>query len=388
MKRVRIRKIKYSGKKTPREKFDLGIDMREAYSFVNSKQEEIARAKRAGDLELAETIGKELVRLTEGRAVAIQTVATNRGARSSGMSDREFCTNNDYAQMLEELLVYVDHPEKYKATPLDRLYIPKKDGSMRPFSIPSYTDRCLQALYKLAMEPISEEWPIYLAMSSVPGAVGRTLNAIANPLTKYGYVVEIDIKGCFDNIDHDFIRQISPVVPGRILNEWLKCGYMERESDELMNTDKGVPQGGIISPLLTNLVLDGLEQSVRIAINSAKTGSSGSCFCRYADDMVIFTTTYRNAEIALEEVKRFLTIRGLEIKEAKTRITNFYDNSFIFLNYEFSLIFSQNRKRRVACISIPTDAVQKFKLKVKKELKDKNPLLSSITKVNSIYSPV
>jgi hypothetical protein len=136
--------------------------------------------------------------------------------------------------------------------------------------------------------------------------------------------------------------------------------------------------------LLTNLVLDGLEKSVRQAINSAKTGSSGSCFCRYADDMVIFTTTYRNAEIALEEVKRFLATRGLEIKEAKTRITNFYDQSFIFLNYEFSLILSQNRKRHVACISVPISAIQNFKVKIKKALAGKSYLSDDLKKVNSI----
>lgn len=83
MKRIRIkRKKQFSREKVKREKFEIGIDMREAHAFVNGKQEEIARAKRAGDLELAENIGEELVRSIEGRAVAIQLVSTNRGARS------------------------------------------------------------------------------------------------------------------------------------------------------------------------------------------------------------------------------------------------------------------------------------------------------------------
>jgi RNA-directed DNA polymerase len=111
------------------------------------------------------------------------------------------------------------------------------------------------------MEPIAEEMadlssygfrpirgtsspspPLWGGLRSKGRAVGRTLNAIANPLTKYGYVVEVDIKGCFDNIDHDFIKQISPVVPRHILNEWLNCGYMERESEDIIETNKGVPQ--------------------------------------------------------------------------------------------------------------------------------------------------
>jgi len=372
-----------------REKFDIGIDMREAHTWVLNKQEEIARAKRASDYELAKELGIELVRSFQGRAIATQIVSTNTGARSPGLSTESFSTNEDYNRMIEDLLNYVDSPGTYKATPLDRIYIPKKDGSPRPLSIPSYTDRCLQALYKLALEPISEEMADLSSYGFRPirgtsWAVGRTLNAIANPLTKYGYCVEIDIKGCFDNIDHAFLREVTPIIPGHILNEWLTCGYMERGSDELFPTERGVPQGGILSPLLTNLVLDGLEDTIKTTIEQAKTGSKGGQFCRYADDMVIFTTTYANAQIALEAVKSFLIKRGLQIKEAKTRIINIYENSFQFLSYEFSLIYSQNRKRRVACISIPTSAVRNFKNKIKKAIGKRRLLTDIIPELNAI----
>jgi group II intron reverse transcriptase/maturase len=354
----------------PREKFDLGYDMKEVHLWVLNKQEEIARAKRGGDLVLTEELGQELVLSDYGRVAAIQHVASNRGSRSPGLSVKEFRTNQDYADMMETLLNIVVSPEDYKCTPLDRIYIPKKDGRQRPLSIPSYTDRCLQALYKLALEPISEEVADvssygFRPIRGISWAVGRTLNAIANPLTKYGFVVEVDIMGCFDNISHDFILQTVPLIPKVILKEWLKCGYVERDDTKVYETKDGVPQGGIFSPLLSNLTLDGLEVHIRKRILMAKSGSLGSCFCRYADDMIVLTTTLHNANIALEAIKEFLAIRGLQVKDAKTRIRNIYESSFEFLGFQFSLVHRRNRKRKVARIGIPLSAIRNFRSKIK-----------------------
>lgn len=356
-------------KSSNRQKFDIGIDMKEAYAWVLGQQEKIARAKRTGDSTAAEELGQELVTNSYAQAVAVQTVATNRGARSPGLSIEGFCTNQDYKDMVDKLDTIVTYPEDYKATPLDRIYISKKDGRLRPISIPSYVDRCLQALYKLALEPISEELADlssygFRPIRSVSWAVGRTLNAMANPLTRYGFVVEVDIMGCFDNIDHDFIKQITPTIPKKILREWLSCGYVERGTKTVLPTEQGVPQGGILSPLLTNLTLDGLEDFIKSRIIAAKTGSIGSSFCRYADDMVIFVTTSQNAAIALDAVKEFLAIRGLQVKEAKTRITNLQESAFEFLGFEFSLVYRRNRKRKSAKVGIPTSAVRRFRDKI------------------------
>jgi len=363
--------------------------MNEVHSWVRNKQEEIARAKRAGDLILAERIGQELVNSTYGRVVAVQIVANNVGARSPGLSKEKFETNEDYSDMVENLLNIISYPEKYQATPLDRIYIPKKDGSKRPLSIPSYTDRCLQALYKLALEPISEETADlssygFRPIRSVSWAIARTLNGLANPLTKYSYVVEIDIKGCFDNINHDFVVQITPTIPKTILWKWLTCGYIERDDSALHETLVGVPQGGILSPLLTNITLDGLEEELKNEIRKAKTGSTGACFCRYADDMVLFTTTYRNAQIGLDIIKNFLKIRGLQVKEAKTRIVNIYESSFEFLGFEFSHVFRHNKKRAVARIGIPSSAVRKLRSKII-NIVDSNLILhNKIDKINAV----
>jgi RNA-directed DNA polymerase len=363
--------------------------MREAHKWIADQQELIARAKRSGDLWLAENLGRKLVSSTYAHAVAVQTVATNIGARSPGLSNHDFRTNSDYAKMVEKLHYIVHNPDKYQASPLDRIYILKKDGKLRPISIPSYTDRCLQALYKLALEPISEEMADlssygFRPIRGVSWAVGRSLNAIANPLTKYSFCVEVDIMGCFDNISHDFITQLIPLIPKDILKAWLTCGYMERGDEKVYDTDQGVPQGGILSPLLANLTLDGLENYIKDKIASAKTGSSGSCFCRYADDMIVLVTTYQNAVITLDAIKEFLKIRGLQVKEAKTRIINTHESSFEFVGFEFSFVYRRNRKRHTARVGIPPKAICKLRDKINTIFRSNKEFHMKIDEVNSV----
>jgi len=365
-------------KRFVRERFDVGIDMKEAQLWLLDKQEEIARAKRVGDISKAEEIASALVIDQKAQAVAVQIVATNIGARSPGLSKEGFNTVSDYLKMMETLSTIVNDPSSYKATPLDRLYIAKKDGRQRPLSIPSYTDRCLQALYKLALEPVSEEIADMSSYGFRPirgtsWAVGRVLNHLANRLANYGYVVEIDIMGCFDNIDHTFLMQFIPIIPKKILWEWLNCGYVERDDNtKVLDTLRGVPQGGILSPMLSNLTLDGLEKHIRTRIAESPSKSKGSGFCRYADDMVCFTTTRENAETAVEAIKEFLSTRGLQIKDAKSRITDLNTDPFEFLGYKFSRVYRHNRKRKSAYISIPLSAIRKFRAKIRALTKPRN----------------
>jgi len=374
-----------------KEVFDIGIDMKAAHIEVLNAQECIARAKRDNNIALAEELGLELVKSVEARAIAVQTVVSNKGIRSPGLSKESLCTKDDYLEMLQKLETIILNPKGYSATPLDRIYIPKPDGSKRPLSIPSYTDRCLQALFKLAVEPISEEMADmssygFRPIRNVSWAVARTLNLIQNPLAKYNYVVEVDIKGCFDNIDQTFLSNLVPVIPKTILWQWLSCGYFERGNEELYPTYLGVPQGGIISPLFCNLTLDGLETHLIQSIKLAKTGSQGAALCRYADDMVCTTTTEQNAQIALKAIKEFLQMRGLEIKEAKTRIVaiNEPNNSFDFLGYNFRKIYRKNRKRLVARIGIPLKAVRNLKKKIKTLTTNPMALHNYIDKVNDV----
>lgn len=377
--------------KTQKEKFNLGLDMVECYRWLENKQESIACAKREGNIVLAESLAQEIINSEFGRAVAIQNVLANKGSRSPGLSEESFKTNEDYRKMMATLEEITSNPKKYKATPLSRIYISKKDGSARPLSIPSYTDRCLQALYKLAIEPMAEEVADlssygFRPMRNTSWAVGRVLNGLNNPLASYQYVVEIDIKGCFDNIDHQFISQVVPYIPKKILWQWLECGYIEKNSETIEPTIRGVPQGGIISPLIMNLTLDGLEFHINKRIQQSSSKSKGSTFCRYADDMVILTTTSTTANIALEAVKEFLAIRNLEIKESKTEIKDIINdrNGFEFLGFRFRKVFRRNNKRLVSQVGIPVSAIKNFRKKIKQICKTKKSLHTIIDQMNSI----
>lgn len=388
-------KVKYKSKsvqkKEKKEKFDIGLDMVECYRWLENKQESIARAKREGNIELAESIAKEVVCSAQSRAVAIQTVASNKGSRSPGLSKKSFKTNEDYIRMMATLEEIISNPKEYKATPLQRIYIPKKDGNLRPLSIPSYTDRCLQALYKLAIEPMAEEVADFSSygfrpIRGVSWAVGRVLSGLNNPLANYRFVVDLDISGCFDNIDQEFLSQSIPFIPKSIIWQWLKCGYIERNSDTIQPTVSGVPQGGIISPLAMNLTLDGLEFHIKKAISDSPCKSKGCTYCRYADDMVIFTTNEETAKVALEAVKEFLAVRGLEIKKAKTSIRNIESDrgGFEFLGFRFRKVYRRNRKRLSGQVGIPIAAVKKFRSQIKAIGKSKKQLHTIIDEMNQV----
>lgn len=264
----------------------------------------------------------------------------------------------------------------------------KADGvSKRPLSIPSYTDRCLQSLYKLAFEPLAEEQADassfrFRPIRSTMWACGKVMSAIINPTAKYRYALELDIKGCYDNIDHNFLMQHVPLVPKTILWSWLKCGYLDREkvNHGVLAADSGVPQGGIISPVFANFTLDGLE---RVLKNTIGRGN----FIRYADDIVIFYKDRSQVDLALDTINKYLSLRGLNINDAKTKITDLEDNGVVtFVGFEFSRAFRKNMKRKVPKCNIPLKAKRNYQASIRKVSKEINIMNNFVEKVNQIIS--
>jgi RNA-directed DNA polymerase len=192
--------------------------------------------------------------------LAILRVTTNKGSKTCGVDKILWNTPLRKWKAIEQLSI-----KGYKAKPLKRKSIPKKDGKLRHLGIPTIRDRAIQALFKLGLEPIAETTADpnsygFRPKRSCADAIVQCHNVLCQRKSAV-WILEADIKGCFDNISHQWILQHIPLNK-KVLNQWLKAGYMERR--HWFPTERGTPQGGIISPIIANMVLDGLEEVINL----------------------------------------------------------------------------------------------------------------------------
>nr|YP_009326792.1 hypothetical protein [Caulerpa racemosa]ANJ70779.1 hypothetical protein [Caulerpa racemosa] len=326
-----------------------------------------------------------ILRQKEACILAIHRVRTNRGYRSPGLSKQFLNTKEDFESMTQWLWKIVKHPFQYKSDPLQRIDIPKPGrNETRPLSIPSYKDRCLQALWYLAIEPIAEHQADEhsygfrrLRSPSMAGALIMELLRLEK--RRITHILELDIKKCFDTIDHDYILKNIPIHQ-QILQEWLNCGYIPVKDTITHPTSSGVPQGGIISPVICNMVIDGLSKEVHNILGSLNLSTKGVVTIRFADDIIITGPSKEILQAALKATADFLSVRGLEIKQQKTRIVNLnLGESFIFLGYEYFRISSLKSFWRC-----PKDKVQDVIQRCNKAAYSTKSFGEAIQKVNSI----
>ncbi|WP_441768382.1 group II intron reverse transcriptase/maturase [Klebsiella pneumoniae] len=305
------------------------IDWKACHARVRKLQLRIAKATRQQQWRQVRELQRILTRSFSGKAVAVRRVTENTGKRTPGIDGKIWHTPKEKWEGICSLNLC-----GYRPQPLRRIHIPKSNGKTRPLGIPTMRDRAMQALWLLALEPVSETTADHNSYGFRP--MRSTHDAIESIFLRMSqkvspkWILEGDIKGCFDNISHDWLLSHIPM-DRRLLKKWLKAGYMER--GVFNHTNSGTPQGGIISPVLANMALDGLEKELmqtfrKSGYHSAKHQVN---YVRYADD---FICSGSSRELLENEVRpliaAFMRERGLELSEEKTAITHI-DKGFDFL---------------------------------------------------------
>ena len=308
-------------------------------------QKRVYKAVRAGEMKKARSLQKLILRSQAARFLAIRQVTQlNAGKKTAGIDGKLALTLKERFELEEQLRTKANN---WKHKGLREIPIPKKDGTKRILKVPTISDRAWQAIAKYALEPAHEAT---FHARSYGFRTGRSAHdaqkILFNNLRSYakGYqkrVIELDIKKCFDRISHASIME-NLIAPSGLRLGIFRCLKI---GTNVGFPEQGTPQGGVVSPLLANIALNGIEE-IHYSI-------------RYADDMVVILKPKDNAEKILEKIKQFLAVRGMEISEQKTKLTAATDG-FNFLGWNF--LVQKNGKFR----SRPSeDNYKAFRKKVK-----------------------
>lgn len=288
---------------------------------VTRLQVRIAKATQAGRRNKVQALQRLLTRSHGGKLLAVKRVTENAGKKTAGVDGRIWSTPMSKLKAAQSLT-----HRGYQPLPLRRVYIPKSNGKERPLGIPCMFDRAMQALWLLALNPVAEATADpnsygFRPKRSTADAIEQCFCVLAKRPSAQ-WILEGDIRGCFDNISHSWLLANIPMDAG-ILLKWLKAGYMERGA--LFPTEAGTPQGGIASPVLANMTLDGLEDAVRSAARQITTARQKSKVnvVRYADDFVVTGASRELLEQCVKPtVEKFLAARGLQLAPEKTHVTH------------------------------------------------------------------
>ena len=291
------------------------LDWKRIQTKVFKLQRRIYRASQHGDYKLVHRLQRLLIKSWYGRLLAVRGVTQdNKGKKTAGIDGIKNLSPVQRLQLAQQL------SKPPRPRPLRRIWIPKPGKQeKRPLSIPVMSNRAAQALVKLALEP---EWEAKLEPNVYGFRPGRSCqDAIAaifrTICQKPKYVLEGDIKGCFDNISHQALldKVKAPPFILRQLRAWLKCGILDQV---FQPTNRGTPQGGVISPLLALIALNGIESQLK----SLGTQRNPVHTVFYADDFVVLAPQLCDIQRAKVAVEQWLQGIGLELHPSKTKITH------------------------------------------------------------------
>jgi RNA-directed DNA polymerase len=342
-----------------------GIDWKHVYQTVKNLRQRIFRASRQGDLHRVRSLQRLMLKSRANVQESVRRVTqVNRGKSTPGVDQVVVETAEEQSRLCHQLSQLALH----QVHPVRRVYIPKRKGQ-RPLGIPTIVDRCVQAMVKNALEPF---WEARFEGSSYGFRPGRGCHdaitkvfLLARPRTTRPWVLDADIEGAFNNIGHAALVKAIGNFPARqLIQQWLKAGYVEHERRH--PTETGVPQGGVISPVLLNIALHGMEQALGCAYTSKGWLQGTYALVKYADDFAVFCPTQQKAVEAQALLANWLERRGLRLSENKTHIRHLQEGfNFLGFNIRHYAVPNSSRSGYKLLIKPSQDSVQQLKRKLK-----------------------
>jgi len=338
------------------------IDWRNVNVQVFKLQKRIYRASSCGKTETVHRLQKLLLKSRSAVLLAVRRVTQeNKGKHTAGIDGLSSLNVKERLKLVEKIL---QNPYETRVKALRRAWVPKpgKDEK-RPLGIPVIEDRARQALVKLALEP---EWEAKFEPNSYGFRPARSCQDAIEAIYRQirlvpKWVLDADIAGCFDNINHEALLGKLGTFPKlrRIIKAWLKSGVLDEGT--LFPTEEGTPQGGVISPLLANIALHGLEETVKDAFPENRFFKEQNLnvrwkpqIVRYADDFVILHRDRKVIGKAQEIAAKWLKQMGLEMKPSKTRIVHTLEKHDGQVGFDFlGFNIRQYPRSKSSCIRMP-----------------------------------
>lgn len=310
---------------------------------VRRLRQRIFKAVQDGDLARARSLQKLMLRSWSNTLTSVrQATQRNAGRETAGVDGEVALTSS--ARM--DMAVRVHRSwRSWRPRAVRRVHIPKEGNraKLRPLGIPVIADRCQQGRVRHALEP---EWEARFEPRSYGFRPGRScqdaIQAIymtcKGPMAKRVWALDADLASAFDTIDHDRLIEALGSFPARdMIRGWLKAGVIE-EGTGFAPTEEGTPQGGVISPLLLNVALHGLEQAAGVRYrttgkNAGETVPGSPVVIRYADDLIALCHSQEQARQVQARLAEWLAPRGLSFNEEKTKVVNLEADGFEFLGF-------------------------------------------------------
>lgn len=364
--------------------------------YVVKLQQRIYQAETYGEKRKVRDLQRMLLNSKANLLISIRRVTqVNAGKRIAGVDGYLSLTPEKRIKLYYEM-----KQEKIKLhnpKPAYRTYITKKNGKLSPLEISTIKDRIYQSIVKNALEP---QWEARFEPTSYGfrpkrnehDAIERIYTSLAPG--KKQWIFEGTFKGCFDRLSHDYIlEQLGNFPAKELIAKWLKAGFIDNNAFNV--TMEGIPQGGIISPLLVNIALHGMEEALGIKYYKISHGirkgkqiygyenQTTYTMSRYADYFVVMCETKEQAEKVYELLKVYLEKRGLELPSEKTKVINIWEG-FDFLGFTIRRFKTQNSSKLICKPS--NESIEKFKYELKDIFKQMigNNVEQLINRVNPV----